>query len=643
MQASLTSLRSSLYGHDTPGGGDSGEPFIINNIPPAEDQQVDTTSLLNSDNGLIRGGFKGATIASATDFVRINKFIKDAPRGPLFIAKQVGLQLSNPQLETKKGTGATLDNIIQGNLSSVFGSNSTFANVGATRIYNLGINTLAQIPLEAFGGHITRHGLVPILPNSQKYENVAFTNNQEPQGGNNRLVQLRKKLKGNTDTTIASYVSGPESIDGIGTTTIQRYNFTLNNKSLISNSVPLQLDQNGNVLTNIDENGDIQWQRPLTKINYHNVQGASLQTFGDSGSIENNNIKGNGDLAQYSQIDQNTINSSTSGRTYDNIFSAINEQTNNKKLGTSSYNKIIIPNKSGPGIVNDKNTIDGPIVFTYSGKSKYKQLNLTQFNIDHRLGLAQAEGNNAKDTVNLTPLYVDSNAPGTKVIINSKEHNVRDLIKFRIEAVDNDKPEDSVWMIFRAYLKNITDNPNPNWNNVNYVGRGEPFYIYKGFERTVSFTLQVAAMSEAELMPIYQKLNFLYSNTMPDYGGGNVMRAPYMKLTLGDYMFRQPGIIKSMTYTIDDNSPWEIAIDEPESGGVLYELPHVMTIQITFGVIHDFLPRKFPKSYDGKNWTDLPAFVADRQTINNQGTPGNKWLTDIYSNGKIPVNSINVK
>ena len=190
-------------------------------------------------------------------------------------------------------------------------------------------------------------------------------------------------------------------------------------------------------------------------------------------------------------------------------------------------------------------------------------------------------------------------------------------------------------MVFRAYLKDITDTPNPTWNTVNYVGRGEPFYIYKGFERSLSFTLQVAAMSEEELRPMWQKLNYLYSNTMPDYSN-NVMRAPYMRLTLGDYMFRQPGIIKNLTYTIGNDSPWEIALDEPEVGSSLYELPHVMTIQMTYAPIHDFLPRKFPSVYADplKNWSGLPAFVADRQT-NQYGTEDNPWLTSMYNTSTV--------
>ena len=655
MQASLTSLRSSLYGQDTIGGGDSGEPYIIQRIPPAEQQQVESTNIWNSDNGLIRGGFAGATQASVTDLIRIGKFIKDPPRGPLFIIKQVGLQLSNPQLEAKQGS--FLSNLVQGNFSSALGLGGNFsADLGSTRIYNLGINTLAQVPLNAFGGHIIRHGALPIQSEDTKYQNVAIANDTEPEGKNNRLVKLKGKLEGNTNTVIKSYISGPGSVDGIGVTTIQRYSFALSNPRYMPlNGVAVVMNNKGNIATNVDANGNYLYQAPYNSINYYNTQGVSLQYFTNSESkiAAANNIRpGLNELESSNQIDQNVIQYGAN-KEYSRIQAAVDRQRGYSQLG----NSVVVTNPQFTGNVNSslstslRNTIITPIKYIYNGFSTYAgasgSLPLSKFNIDKRLGLAQAEGYNAKDEINLTPLYYAEDTPGSSYIYikgKGRPTKVRDEIKFRIEAVDNDSPKNSVWMIFRSYLKDITDNPNPSWNTVNYVGRGEPFYIYKGFERNITFTLQVAAMSEDELRPIYQKLNYLYSNTMPDYSSNNVMRAPYMRLTLGDYMFRQPGVIKSMTYSIGNDSPWEIAIDEPESGGALYELPHVMTITMTFAPIHDFLPRKFPRTYGGgkDDWKNLPAFVADRQTIDSQGTPGNPWLTGIYdSANEIPkgVNS----
>jgi hypothetical protein len=656
-QATLTNLRSLQYGRDTTGGGNSGEPYITTAIPPANQQQVESTNIWNSDSGLIRGGFAGATKASATDFIRIGKFLKDSPKGPLFIAKQIGLQLSNPQLEAPRGAGNILNNILQGNFSTLFGGGDNFnANVGTTRIYNGGINTLLQVPVNAFGGHIVRHGLLPIESESAKYENVARNNdplNEDEQGKNNRLVRLKAKLEPNENANIASYISGPDSLDGIGITIIPRYYNTLTNKQYLPLTEPLKIDQEGIILNNLIPINNSGYLYAPTNPNYYNAQGVSLQYFDNSEALiasENNILIPKEDktnnFTENNQFDQNVINYPATGRTYNTLSSSIAAQQVKNQIGTAYKNYSTSSINIGPGTINNEYTITTPIKFTPNGRSRYKNskypngLPLDEFNIDYRLGLAQSEGyntggNEGKDQINLTPLYKASDPPGSAYISipgQSKATRVRDLIKFRIEAIDNDNPTgENTWMIFRAYLKDITDTPNPTWNTVNYVGRGEPFYIYKGFERNLSFTLQVAAMSEAELKPMWQKLNYLYSNTMPDYSN-NVMRAPYMKLTLGNYMYRQPGIIKNLTYSIGNDSPWEIAIDDPESGygDNLYELPHVMTIQITFAPIHDFLPRKFPSTYDG-NWENLPAFTVDREDNNN------KWLTDIFVDNEIPV------
>jgi hypothetical protein len=595
--------RSANYGNDQPGGGNSGEPYIVTPIPPVFQQRSQSDSIWFSDNGLIRGGFAGATKASVQDTIRIGKFLKDPPRGPLFIAKQVGLQLSNPKQEVSSNLLSRISNAI-----------------GSTRIYNLGINTLAQIPITAFGGHIIRHGFTPVLNVGQTYSKVVASNDAPTTfGADNRLVQLKDKLVTYPNSNIASYVSGPGSVDGIGTTTINRVVNTLSNVQY--NQYGLRTYNSGGEPITIRTTNLFQglnFLRPIPDIDYYLAQGVSEQYWnGNQINIENyNNISTGSLTSPPSQIDQNVLTGlySATGRRYSTLRRAINNQNTNRSVGISNIEK------------NAVGRVLNPISFTYTGKAysgKNKDLKLggpQGYNIEQRLGLS---GRNQSDQINLTPLYINNSPPGTKVYINGAELTVRDLIKFRIEAVEGDNPNLSTWMIFRAYLKDITDSPNPTWSTVNYVGRGEPFYIYKGFERSLSFTFQVAAMSEAELKPMWQKLNYLYSNTMPDYSG-NVMRGPFMKLTIGNYLYRQPGIIKTLTYTIDNKSPWEIAIADPEQKGNLYELPHVMNVQMTFAPIHDFLPRKFP-SKKPENNTFLPAFVVDRQTDDNL------WLNSIYN------------
>ncbi len=90
-----TNLKSLRYGADRLGGGDSGLPYIQTNVENANPG-------IKFDDGFVRGGTINAATAGITDTSRIFKFLKDPPKGPLFIVKQIGLQLSNPRLEVPK-------------------------------------------------------------------------------------------------------------------------------------------------------------------------------------------------------------------------------------------------------------------------------------------------------------------------------------------------------------------------------------------------------------------------------------------------------------------------------------------------------------------------------------------------------------
>jgi hypothetical protein len=235
-----TDLKSLKYGQDQPGGGNSGQPYITVDINKV-DTGFNRFRMTKFDDGLVRGGVVGAVNASVVDTLRIGKFLKDFPKGPLFIVKQVGLQLSNPQLEHKTNFPTSRPTKGQGLIRNVSNFITNTANkilnaVGPTRIYNLGINTLAQVPVNAFGQHIVRHGFTPRRDDDNLYFKVAQHNNNE---SNNRLVGYRSKFqlgdnKPNPNPiklepeqlTINNYISGPGSTYGIGRTFIRRYSFT---------------------------------------------------------------------------------------------------------------------------------------------------------------------------------------------------------------------------------------------------------------------------------------------------------------------------------------------------------------------------------------------------------------------------------
>jgi hypothetical protein len=171
-------------------------------------------------------------------------------------------------------------------------------------------------------------------------------------------------------------------------------------------------------------------------------------------------------------------------------------------------------------------------------------------------------------------------------------------------------------MHFRAFIDSFSDSYNASWGSVRYLGRGENFYNYNGFDRTISLSFTVAAQSKPELIPMYKKLNYLASNLAPDYSPFGYMRGPLIQLTVGGYLYEQPGFITALTYDVPNDSPWEIGIndtagdpDSPYTNGLpnlqrlsdstVKELPHRITVSgFQFTPIHEFVPGKQGLNFD---------------------------------------------
>jgi hypothetical protein len=101
------------------------------------------------------------------------------------------------------------------------------------------------------------------------------------------------------------------------------------------------------------------------------------------------------------------------------------------------------------------------------------------------------------------------------------------------------------------------------------------------------------------MKPLYRKLNYLLSNTAPEYNiNSGRMMTPFMRVTIGSYLDRLPGVITNVNVTWDTNYPFEIAIDAPEGGSSagMFVLPHVLNVSVSYQPIHDFLPQKDIKS-----------------------------------------------
>ena len=201
-------------------------------------------------------------------------------------------------------------------------------------------------------------------------------------------------------------------------------------------------------------------------------------------------------------------------------------------------------------------------------------------------------GLNAKDLYALDKINALKMYESSAVDLNKATN---DLVKFRIAVINNDDANGTATYIhFRAFIDSFSDSYTSKWNSVQYVGRGEEFHSYNGFGREISLGWTVYAQSKAELIPMYKKLNYLASTLAPDYNSSGFMRGNMVRLTLGGYLYEQPGIIKSLTYTIPMESTWEIALSE--DGGIdqsVKELPHMIKVTgVTFIPIQSFIPAK---------------------------------------------------
>jgi hypothetical protein len=746
-----TDLKSLKYGKDQPGEGSSGQPYITTDIDGDHITKVNfpsnsvlglfglglnslpslpniSTSLnrskigrlvndLTSGDDFIRGGALGAAQASINDAFRIGSFFLSLPKGPIFIAKQVGLQLSNPLLEVKKGGRGLVNGALNLSPGSLLGT-ITGGMLGTNRIYNLGINTLAQVPVNAFGVHFSRHGLLPTRDNSNNYESVVTFNNESNRSQDNRLVGLVDKFDLGKATLFSQQseftsainkvsgfltgtfglpnitkwkpinflikgptLGGPSSVYGVGFTSIHRTQYTgdsfKNNAIYLSNEATLNLSQ--------------------TNLNYYNTLGVSKQYFigqkrdKEGGIIGGYNID-NKEITKYTNIDVDRATKRPQNNdraTYANVHGDYIQLKDNKaqnrgwlangeggfgelqevavsadkKPSKRSYSryKALLDGKDSKKILSngvikdtDDTILNGVNIFdrneddevfhsspsykTISDGGKIGYINGYQDIIKIAaprgwFGLSREErvGSGRIDQINLTPIF--SNTTGTiadNMTIGNKSYNINDLVKFRIQAVDGKDPSKSDYMIFRAYLTQLSDNVDATWSNVKYAGRGEDFYIYGGFGRKVQIGFKVASLSEGEMKPMYQKLNYLMGNLMPDYNG-TLMRGPMMRMTVGNWLDGQFGILNSLSYTIPQDSPWEIAL----TGGGNLILPHVVEVSMTFTPIGSQTKKDNKLASKSTSTSHIAQNINDNQYITGNILQAEPTLMPVFENNTI--------
>lgn len=609
-----TDLKSLRYSGDTLGGGTSNQPYIKAKIPDGFNNLQDA----NSDF-ILRGGILAAK-DSAVDIVRLGKMFIDtkSPNGILFIAKQQLLSRIAVRTQT------------------------------SGRLLNEGVysplNTLAEAGLVAFGGHLKKQGINPFAGTG------AFSNNDSLYGvrvkynqpaSENRLallantkidfkpIRLANGVILNDGVNVMTYPGGPGAPLGIGKTGI-RYASPeqLTGLSNIKNSTgqffgPLTWTPKQNASLGIVSFGNFELNQSGLVYNVYQPTTGSLSPLESLDSLKTNTTPDQNGIIAFSSQDTFTYTQADIQSEEFNYLGAPSIQDFRTKIRANLKNKPLQEKASSLGatpITPDYKTKNLETRTSIGGLNGLGPGNKTGKNL---ISYTSGSGIGPVDRINALNLY-SSTAVTQDPVKN-------DLVKFRIAAIDNKKPTHKTFMHFRAFIDNFSDSYNANWNPINYLGRGESFYTYNGFTRTISLGWTVAAQSKEELMPMYRKLNYLASNLTPDYTGKGYMTGNLVQLTIGGYLYEQVGFINSLTYDVPMESPWEIGInDEGNYDNTTKEMPHILKVTgFSFTPIHDFIPSKQTIGVDKGGNVDLfglQKYIALSTTENTGADDGYSYI-----------------
>jgi len=634
-----TKLKSLKFGEKGT-AGDSTKPYIVTDINTV-DTPFNKLRLTKFDDGLIRGGAIGAINASAVDTLRIGKFLTDFPKGPLFIAKQVGLQLSNPPLETKQ---LPTNRVGKGLFGKVVAGISNIANKlnnlvgGPTRIYNLGINTLAQVPVNAFGGHINRHGFLPKLDESQKYIKVVDENNKN---NNNRLERLynnffQSNSSGTTlranifKTVISDNFGGAKSVYGIGRTTVHRTTFTGDQFNIATSLEKSKITSRAirtNILNYVDKPNTIyqkyKLQDPTALID-------KFRSTSVTASIDTSALK-----TSYGFIPVGTepTSSFTKRFKYDSKFEPINTsldlsnkslQTYNYLNGVTSKDHILAasssytPDNYGLSLLfedeNGKDLTDAnvynkgirPLIPTFDPvynklvNNKVRKENFrvpTTYVYDDTLGRVVSEGviNNRRfedidSNIVRLPLIKDKNDTrqydyNINSLINTYERDDDSIMMVKFSQLDPFTGEAMTYLPFSAYLSGYNETYNSTWSDIKYNGRSDFFFIFDSYKKTVSFKLQIPVFKPHDLKTKHAALETLQRGLAGRYLD-NRLGGVITRIRLGHYLRNAACIINNLTITIPEQASWDWGVDGNEDSA------YAMLLEASFSitVIADDIP-----------------------------------------------------
>jgi hypothetical protein len=625
--------RTIPFGRDRVGGKDSNQPYIKKGL-----LNVSLDSAFYNDF-TIRGGIL-APLNALEDVARLTKYFADIknPKGLLFLAKENILSRIGTKTEASKGLGYAGGALNEGAYTP--------------------LSTIGQALIGFAGGHLNKQGLDPtgLFPGASinKYQDI-IAENQINRGDNfdfsdNRLTSLYTYIvtssfaPGNnfngvkgyslapSNNILIQYEGGSDSVLGIGKTNIKyatkndgANKLTVFDKKndinsftkyafptlTIDGKIPLSI--NLNRLFNLSKKepitGDISYFPKFTFGKNQYDSDILLEYKGGPGS--------KGKVDGTTQIKYATKNDGFKLTVFDSNNSSNLLNANGARYKTWDYSAI------NSQLLNLDGYTNQDFRFNLNPKEASSFLssspNYINKNIEDNLNLGNpgkrsrnrssytkgSDGGKALDKLNASYIYKSDVTPGRNNPLYKKDGEYSDIIPFIISILNNDNQEAKnpgtyrKNMHFRAFIDSFSDSYDADWSPIEYMGRAEKLYKYKGFGRKISMAFTVVAQSREEITAMYDKLNFLASSLAPEYLDSETsgyMAGNIAYITLGEYIYDQPGIINSLTFDIPEESPWEIGIDDAGNRlevGDVRQVPHMIKVTgFNFTPIHKFRPEK---------------------------------------------------
>ena len=167
-------------------------------------------------------------------------------------------------------------------------------------------------------------------------------------------------------------------------------------------------------------------------------------------------------------------------------------------------------------------------------------------------------GGRYADTMNVQLPYI-----GDASEIDDKSIEDLDFIRLKFSSPSRANNK-GMSALFRATITGLTETITPTWEPNKFIGNPFNFYTYSSIEKTLGFTFKVYSSNQMEHIAMWERLNFLTSLAYPQGYIEGIVISPFIRFTMGDLYRNKDCVIESLTYTVSDDTTWEIGIDQLE-------------------------------------------------------------------------------